>query len=211
MRIVLIGFSGTGKSLWSKLLADTFGYHHICCDDLIEVKLRDYLPSSASGINDVAEWMGQPYDTRFRQNEARYLQCEKEVLEKVLSKSVEFYPERTILDTTGSVIYTGDGLTKRLSGFGKVVYLEVTPAVLGEMFQQYITDPKPVIWGNSFSQKIGETPDNALRRCYAELLRFRQSRYEQLAEISLGYDAIRSASFSPYEFMSAVGIRWSDN
>ena len=207
MRIVLIGFSGTGKSHWSKILAETLGYHHICCDDLIEVKLREYLPRSASGINDVAEWMGQPYDARFTQNEARYLQCEKEVLDEVFLKPYRYYPERTILDTTGSVIYTGEKLTTQLSRFGKVVYLEVTPVVLEEMFKQYINDPKPVIWGNSFSQEEGETPKAALRRCYPELLKYRKSSYEQLAEISLGYDKLHSACFGPYEFMSAVGLK----
>jgi shikimate kinase len=206
MRIVLIGFSGTGKSHWSKLLAETFGYHHICCDDLIEVKLQCYLPSDASGINDVAEWMGQPYDLRFRQNEARYLQCEIEVLDEILSKPFEYYPERTVLDTTGSVIYTGERLTQKLSDFGKVVYLEVTPAVLTEMYQQYIRDPKPVIWGNSFKQREDETSVAALERCYPELLKYRQIRYELLAEVSLGYEELRAGYFSPYEFLSAVGF-----
>jgi shikimate kinase len=206
MKIVLIGFSGTGKSHWSKLLAETFGYHHICCDDLIEVKLQSYLPSDASGINDVAEWMGQPYDKRFRKNEARYLQCEIEVLEEILFKPAGFYPERTVLDTTGSVIYTGEELTKKLSHFGKVVYLEVTPVVLSEMFQQYINDPKPVIWGNSFSITKEEAPKNALKRCYPDLLNYRQNRYEELAEISLGYHALRKADFSAYDFIKAAGI-----
>jgi shikimate kinase len=206
MRIVLIGFSGTGKSHWSKLLAETFGYHHICCDDLIEVKLQSYLPTDASGINDVADWMGQPYDLRFRQNEARYLNCEVEVLEEILAKPAGYYPERTVLDTTGSVIYTGDQLTQRLKDFGKVVYLEVTPTVLTEMFQQYMRDPKPVIWGNSFNQKEGEAPEVALERCYPELLKYRQTRYDYLAEISLGYGMLRSGHFGPNEFISAIGF-----
>ena len=204
MRIVVIGFSGTGKSHWSHVLADKLGYHHICCDDLIEAKLRAYLPSDASGINAVAEWMGQPYDERFKKNEARYLQCEIEVLEEIFSKPVDTYPEHTILDTTGSVIYTGEHLTQRLRDFGKVVYLEVTPAVLEEMFRVYINHPKPVIWGNSFSQNVEETPLAALKRCYPELLKYRQSRYEGLAEICLGYDALRSPGFGPREFLAAV-------
>ena len=204
MRIVMIGFSGTGKSYWSKLLAEMLGYRHICCDDLIEVKLREYLPTGASGINVVAEWMGQPYDARFKRNEARYLQCEIEVLKEVLSKPVDYYPKRSILDTTGSVIYTGEDLTERLKVFGKVVYLEVTPVVLEEMFQQYIADPKPVIWGNSFTQKESEAPEAALRRCYPELLKYRQIKYEQLAEISLNYDRMRSHGFGPNEFMSTL-------
>ena len=206
MRIVLIGFSGTGKSHWSHKLAKALGYRHICCDDLIEKKLHAYLPKGTSGINAVAEWMGQPYDERFKKNEARYLQCEIEVLEEILSRSVDSYPERTILDTTGSVIYTGENLTQRLKDFGKVVYLEVTPAVLEEMFRVYINHPKPVIWGDSFSQRDGETPLTALRRCYPELLKYRQSRYEALAEISLGYDRLRSPGFGPREFLDAVGL-----
>jgi shikimate kinase len=204
MRIVLIGFSGSGKSHWSRLLAQSHGYQHICCDDLIEEKLREFLPSSASGINDVAEWMGQPYDQRFKRNETRYLQCEKGVLEEILKKPDGFYPDRTVLDTTGSVIYTGDRLTRQLSLFGRVVYLEVTPAVLAEMFQEYINNPKPVIWGESFTQHPGESPMEALKRCYPELLKYRQSRYEQLAEVSLGYNETRMVDFGPDEFLAAV-------
>lgn len=206
MRIVVIGFSGTGKSHWSKVLANALGYHHICCDDLIETKLREYLPNDASGINAVAEWMGQPYDERFKKNEARYLQCEIEVLEEVFSKPIDAYQERTILDTTGSVIYTGEQLTQRLGDFGKVVYLEVTPTVLEEMFRVYIAHPKPVIWGNSFSQNEGETPFAALKRCYPELLKYRQRRYEGLAEISMDYDKLRSPGFGPREFLAAAGF-----
>ncbi|MDF1512841.1 MAG: hypothetical protein P1S60_03420 [Anaerolineae bacterium] len=205
MRIVLIGFSGTGKSHWSKLLADVYGYHHICCDDLIEVKLQAYLPSGASGINAVADWMGQPYDCRFSQNEARYLQCEKKVLQEIFANPTDSYPARTILDTTGSVIYTGHQLTQQLRYFGKVIYLEVTPAVLDGMFREYIGNPKPVIWGNSFVQFEGEKPVDALRRCYPELLGYRQQRYEQLAEISLGYELTHSIGFGPKEFLNTIG------
>jgi shikimate kinase len=150
--------------------------------------------------------MGQPYDERFRKNEARYLQCEIEVLEEILFKPAGFFPERTVLDTTGSVIYTGEELTKKLSHFGKVVYLEVTPAVLTEMFQKYINDPKPVIWGNSFSMAKDEPPKDALKRCYPNLLKYRQSRYEQLADISLVYNELRSVDFGPHDFLRAAGV-----
>jgi shikimate kinase len=206
MRIVLIGFSGTGKSHWSKLLAERKGYHHLCCDDLIEDRLRKYLPHNASGINAVAEWMGQPYDARFKENERRYLQCEIEVLAEILSKPVGYYPERTILDTTGSVIYTGKRLTTQLRSFGTIIYLEVTPEVLTEMFRQYMRDPKPVIWGASFARENDESPTEALRRCYPHLLEFRQNRYEALADVRLGYTELRQSNFGVIDFLSAAGI-----
>jgi len=33
------------------------------------------------------------------------------------------------------------------------------------MFDLYLKDPKPVIWGNAFSKKNGETNKKAMRRC----------------------------------------------
>lgn len=37
------------------------------------------------GIRDVAKWMGQPYEPQFLENQAAYLQCEKEVMAEIIT------------------------------------------------------------------------------------------------------------------------------
>ncbi|MDA2921939.1 hypothetical protein MYX07_01595 [Patescibacteria group bacterium AH-259-L07] len=80
MILSLTGMSGSGKTYWSQKLTD-HGFSRICCDDLIEEKLAPELVKLGySGIADVAAWLGQPYEPKFKENEAQYLKFEKQIL-----------------------------------------------------------------------------------------------------------------------------------
>ena len=59
MIITLIGFSGTGKSYWTKKLSYTKGFRSFHCDDLIQEKLSpEFGGNLHPTITQVAEWMG---------------------------------------------------------------------------------------------------------------------------------------------------------
>lgn len=67
-----------------------------------------------------------------------------------------------------------------------------------------MTDPKPVVWGQSFNKKEGESDHDALVRCYPELLEFRARRYANLADITLPYDIARAPQSSGEDFLNAI-------
>src|SRR5258708_35980370 len=60
LRLALIGMSGSGKTFWTKRLAEA-GRPSISCHDQIEKRLASRLAvGGVAGINGVAAWMGVP-------------------------------------------------------------------------------------------------------------------------------------------------------
>jgi len=110
LRLALIGMSGAGKTFWARRIAET-GVMAISCDDRIEEKLAPRLVAGGyTGINGVAAWMGWPDSATYAEREAQYLAEEISSLDEILTE-LEGNPQRSlILDTTGSVIYTGNHL-----------------------------------------------------------------------------------------------------
>jgi len=203
MKVSLIGMSGSGKTYWAKKLKAK-GFTYFCCDDLIEKKLGFELQQLGyAGIADVASWMGQPFDSYYPTRSQQYLDFEKDAIDEIYD-NLETISEtdNVVIDTTGSVIYTSN--KKKLSELTKIVYLEVPLIVTKEMYKLYLKDPKPVIWGNSFSKKNGETDMDALRRCYPKLLDFRVKKYEQLAGRTLNYYRLRTENFGVEDFIELV-------
>src|SRR3989454_2238331 len=123
LRLALIGMSGAGKTFWTKKLAAN-GYPAGSCDDRIEQKLASRLAAGGySGINGVAAWMGWPDSTTYAQREAEYLAEEIHALDEILTE-LEREPEKSlVLDTTGSIIYTGNDLLMRLRRQMTIVHL----------------------------------------------------------------------------------------
>src|SRR5260370_14018603 len=156
LRIALVGMSGTGKTFWTRRLA-LAGHPAVCCDDCIEQRLRPHLQGGGySGINGVASWMGWPDSPTYAQREAEYLAAEIATLDEVLT-DLERDPQRQlILDTTGSVIYTGTNLMWRLRRHMTAVYLAASADEKQTFIDPYLTDPKPVLWRGPFHAKNGE-------------------------------------------------------
>lgn len=197
MKISLIGMSGSGKSFWAKRL-EALGFQRFCIDDMIEERLGEELTRLGyQGINDVARWMGQPYEAQYGSTSVRYLALEAEVLHEAL-EAVEKAgaAERIVVDTTGSVVYMDEDILRRLSEGTTVVHLEVPSSVLDQQYQRFLADLKPVIWGTVFSQQAGETGQEALARSYPELLASRDQHYRRLADHALPYHVVQHQSFS---------------
>jgi hypothetical protein len=72
------------------------------------------------------------------------------------------------------------------------VYLEAAADHMEHLFKDYISHPKPVIWGNLFAPHAHETPQETLRRCYPALLDFRARRYKDMAHITIPYTTHRA-------------------
>jgi shikimate kinase len=185
LRIALIGMSGAGKTFWAKQLAAN-GRPSISCDDRIEERLSVHLAADGySGINGVAAWMGWPDSGTYAPREAGYLAAEIAALDELLSELEREPARELVLDTTGSVIYTGNNILMRLRRQMTVVYLAASPQEQELLIERYLTDPKPVLWRGAFQPKNGETAHETVARCYPKLVASRRQSYEALAHCTL--------------------------
>ena len=204
LRVALIGMSGTGKTFWSKRLAQP-GRPAYCCDDRIEQRLRDRLRTGGyAGISGVASWMGWPDSPTYAQREAEYLAEEIATLDEVLTEIKRNPARELILDTTGSVIYTGNNLLLRLRRQMTIVYLAASASEEQLLIERYLSDPKPVLWHGAFQPKKGETPRETVGRCYPTLIAARRQSYEALAHCTIPIAELRPAAQDAAAFLARV-------
>jgi len=203
MRLSLIGMAGTGKSYWASKLAE-HGFKLFCCDDLISKKLALLLKKPDGTTMTMGEWMGFPFHPSYKKRELKYLNLEIEVLNEVLDSLEENdgSPDAgVVVDTTGSVIYTGEGILERLHQCTTCVHLSVPPEVRGQLLSAYVSNPHPMLWRGTFSKEPDETHGAALERCYPKLFMARQRLYEQNADIEIDYYTLRKKNFGVSDFL----------
>ncbi|MCB0227268.1 MAG: hypothetical protein KDI02_26465, partial [Anaerolineae bacterium] len=185
------------------------GFKRFCCDNLIAEKLKPKVASLNGTKKSLAEWMGFPYDHHFAEREAQYLATEIEVLDEILTY-LESLPassgEKIIVDSTGSVIYTGQTMLERLRRQTTMVYLDTPLAVQERMHAIYLTDPAPVLWRGHFERQPGESNEAALARCYPKLLAARTKQYKQWAEVTLDYHRLRQPGFTVDDFLAEIRL-----
>ena len=204
MRLALIGMSGSGKTFWTKKLAEK-GAPAVFCDDKIEQRLAPRLgPGGYSGINGVAAWMGWPDSTTYAERESGYLAEEIHTLDEVLQELEEKPDSSLVLDTTGSVIYAGNHLLMRLRRQMTIVYLAETADEQQLLIERYLNDPKPVLWCGAFQPKKGETPRETVARCYPALIEARRRSYEALAHCTLQVAALHDGTMDTDAFLRMI-------
>ena len=207
LRLALIGMSGAGKTFWTKKLAAN-RYPTICSDDCIEQKLAPRLAAGGySGISGVAAWMGWPDSTTYAQREAEYLAEEIHALDEILTE-LEREPEKSlVLDTTGSIIYTGNDLLMRLRRQMTIVHLAASAEEQQLLIERYLNDPKPVLWRGAFQPRTGEKPRETVARCYPALIAGRRQSYEALSHCTLQVAALRDGSLDAPAFLKMIRDR----
>lgn len=211
MVITLIGLSGCGKSHLAVRLQEEKGFVRFCCDDLIEERLAAELKEqNYQSIAGVAAWMGQPYEPHFNERQQRYLECEAAVMDEIieyLGPDGWGLQQDVVIDTSGSVIYTGDRIMAALKKRSRLIYLGVPESEFDFMFQQYLSDPKPVIWGDLYRPREDETDEQALARCFPELIRHRSKLYHQYADVTLIMDRENRDRFSVARLLNLAGAK----
>jgi hypothetical protein len=204
LRLALIGMSGAGKTFWTRKIADT-GVPAISCDDKIEEKLAPRLVTGGyAGISGVAAWMGWPDSPTYAEREARYLGEEIATLDEILNELERDSQKSLVLDTTGSVIYTGNHLLMRLRKLMTVVHLAASDEEQQLLIERYLSDPKPVLWRGAFQAKGGETPRETVARCYPHLIAARRQSYAALAHASLQVAALRELPHEASAFLALL-------
>jgi shikimate kinase len=196
--------SGAGKTFWTKKLAAS-QYPAVSCDDRIERKLAPRLAAGGyAGINGVSAWMGWPDSATYAERESEYLAEEIHALDEILTE-LEKQPERSlVLDTTGSVIYTGNNLLMRLRRQMTIVHLAASAEEQLLLIERYLNDPKPVLWRGAFQPKPGEKPRDTVARCYPALIAARRQSYEALAHCTLQVAALRDGSLDAPAFLKMI-------
>ena len=206
LRLALIGMSGSGKTFWTKKLAAA-GISAISCDDRIEQRLAPRLAAGGyAGINGVAAWMGWPDSPTYLEREADYLAEEIHTLDEVLQLLEKRKAQSLVLDTTGSVIYTGNHLLMRLRRQMTVVYLAASAEEQQLLMERYLNDPKPVLWRGAFQPRPGEKPCDTVARCYPMLMAARRQSYEALAHCTLAVSELR-ATVDSEQFLERISGR----
>jgi len=194
LRLALIGMSGAGKTFWAKKLAES-GVPAYFCDDQIEQRLaRRLAPGGYSGINGVAAWMGWPDSAKYADRETHYLAEEIATLDEILGELERVAGKSLVLDTTGSVIYTGNHVLLRLRRQMTILYLAASAAEQQLLIERYLNDPKPVLWRGAFLPKGGEAPRETVARCYPVLIEARRRSYEALAHCTLQVADLRATA-----------------
>src|SRR3989338_6049034 len=98
---------------------------------------------------------------------------EMRVMEDIFTRVKNKKIKNTVIDTTGSVVHAGKNTGDKLKQYSLVIYIKASEKTEEQMFRHYIEEPKPVVFGDIYSQKNNETYIQALRRCYCELLGLR--------------------------------------
>jgi len=205
MHISLIGMSGSGKSKWSTKLSG-YGFKRFCCDDLITEKLSSELTGSNGTIMELGQWMGFPYESQYKERESKYLGCEIEVISEII-ESIEknnHIEKNIVIDTTGSVIYVGKEILRRLRRCTTIIHLSTPPEVQELMLKAYLTNQRPVLWRDFFRKLPNEKNEEALARCYPKLLSHREHLYEQCKDVTLDYYTLNHYEFRVEDLLNIL-------
>lgn len=204
VKLSLIGMSGAGKSHWTQNLAGA-GFRAISIDDRIEQKLAPELAvGEYKGVAGVAAWMGWPDQPTYRERERKYLECEVQSMNEALDEIAASGETGMILDTSGSVAYTGEQICRRMQSLTKVVYLEASPGEEEQLIALYLSDPKPVLWGDHYSPRSGEPAREAIARCYPQLIAHRKNLYERYAHRTISLGFLRGSRLDARGFLEFV-------
>ena len=172
-----MGMSNVGKSFRAREMAKFDKFFQVSVDDLIAEGMQ------LKNMSALANWMGYPYEENFEEHVKEYLQHEKKFTTNIdlsLNKNI-------VLDTTGSVVYLPSEAQEFVKNNFLVINLELPAAMKDKMIDHFFAHPKPVVWGESFDLQEGEDKKEALRRCYPDLLAWREEKYREMADVSVNF------------------------
>ena len=205
VNLALIGMSGAGKSYWSKKMEKS-GFRRYSCDNLIAERLGSELGNKGKSTLNLAKWMGAPYSDGYLEAESLYLKLEEEVLTFICNEleNSSLQDEPVVVDTTGSLIYLNTDLLNRLRKLVRTVHLTLPVQKHKELFETYLLEPKPLIWKGKYLPLESESQQKTLRRCYSELLTFRNERYTLISDCDLEYSFHHCRKTSLNELLAIV-------
>lgn len=194
LKFAFIGMSNIGKSYTAQKLASIFNFTVIEIDNLIWENL------GYESMAEFAAWQGQPYSEGYADREARSIAIERQAL----LSAIQAAEGNIILDTPGSVIYTGDEALTALKKNFLIVHIKATSQDLERLKEDYFDNPKPLIWDGYFKSHKGLSNKEAILKCYPDLLQARAMRYEALADVTIDSDFILNPANSPQDIFDTL-------
>ena len=208
MRITLVGMSGSGKSYWSRKLKKQ-NFKCFSCDDLIAERLFPEVPKQTNAIQILGEWMGYPFQPDYEKKESDYLNAEIAVLAEILEYlrlTQSSGTENVVIDSTGSVIYSGHHTLQKIQRLTAVVHLATPAEIQEDMLQAYLARPRPVLWRGTFTRRPNETDEQAMARCYPILLSARERLYQKYAHVTIDYHRRSRSDFGVDELLAEIAL-----
>lgn len=184
-RLAFVGMSNAGKSYRSRVLQnelDFFWYE-------VDAHIQDEL--SIENMDDISAWLGYPTVETYKERAQMYLDAEERC---TYLKDLDTGGKNLVFDTTGSVIYLSGEAKGWLRDQCLVVNIDVGEDAVTEMTRRYFEEPKPFIWGDNFTRTEGESDDEALHRCYPEMLYNRLKAYKEMSHLTIPLAALHDRS-----------------
>ena len=175
-RIAFVGMSNAGKSYRARVLhrEKGFAWHNV------DAEIQKAL--GFAHVDDLAPWLGYPSSPTYAAREQEYLHLE----DRFTRAASEYIGDKNmVFDTTGSVVHLPQATLDTVRTNCLVVHLDVGEDSIHQLIEKYFTTPKPVCWGEYFTQRNGENENDALRRCYPALLKARLEKYRALAHVQI--------------------------
>ncbi len=204
MILGFIGMSGAGKTSWATRLAAN-GFECIHCDELIAAQISQTLNQSSFSVYDLGDWLGLPYTEGFQQREVEYLAHEAAALQIALDQAAQHDASHNlIIDMGGSVIYLDPALLARVRQIATVVYFAITPQLHAQLLQEYLRQPRSLIWQGMFQPEAHESLEATFTRCYSRLISYREQHYAALSHVTLEHAFYSQPELSTEAFLRAV-------
>ncbi len=175
LNIAFVGMSNIGKSATARRLAKSHKFKLIEVDKLIWERLGH------DNMEDFADWQGHPYEEGYAEREQLSIEMENHATEKAMDST----KGNSILDTTGSVIYTDPALRRKIKENCYVVHIKAETSDLERLKWDYFDNPKPLIWGRHYRQKAGLTDRENVFESYPKLLMSRAKEYAAMADTTV--------------------------
>ncbi len=193
MILTFIGFSGSGKSHYSKELKQLHNWDHLDCDQLIREELNKRENLQLKSLSELARWHGSPEDSDFKRRDSLCLEIEDYIMNQLLANLEN--KKNTVIDTSGSFVLLPEKTIIKFKKKTKLVYLQYQKEDMTEMIEQYFKDPKPVLWQHLYRPLAGEDYQKSIRRCYVNLVDYRKKLYEKYADLKINISFKKRENF----------------
>ncbi len=175
LKLAFVGMSNIGKTYLASRFAKTYKFKVVEVDKMIWKSL------GFDTMEDFADWQGQPYEEGYKEREAELISLETKATEKAVNSA----KGKTLLDTTGSVVYVDPAVRRQLKQAFYVVHIKAETSDVERLKWDYFDNPKPLIWSRHYRPKAGLTDRENIFECYPKLLMSRAKDYAAMADATI--------------------------
>jgi hypothetical protein len=72
------------------------------------------------------------------------------------------------------------------------------------LIARYLSDPKPVLWGDQFDKRPGESTQDAIARCYPQLIAHRKKNYAHYAHRVVSMERLGNLNIDARGFLELL-------